>query len=404
VNRTGRHVQKNPPGNPDIRRNIILFMLFRMFFNMRFYYPVFALFYRDAGIDLKQFGYLQALWSLAIITFEVPSGVLADLIGRKRILQVAGFLTVIEMVLFGLADRFWIFALNRLLSGFNESLVSGADAALLYDSLKRLKDEGRYKQIVGRTQYYALLFGSGATIAGAYLYTLDIRLPIWATAVCMVVPLSASLLFVEPSDYIPRWSWRAQWDTLATSVRYVARSSRLIYLIAFVMVVDACVRIVLVHNALYYQAIHIPVVWFGLVGVGVRLVMSVASRYVHTVDAALGFLGACRWTCALMLAAFGGLVLFLPYFGAIFVALLGAALVFTGLNVEAEINKIIPSEQRATILSLKGISLNIAFGLGMPLFDLVGRTDLQAAYFALFILFACAALLLTVTGRLFGRK
>lgn len=379
--------------------NVPLFITYRIFFNLRFYYPVFALFYMDAGIDLETFGWLQGLWSLSIIIFEVPSGIIADLIGRRKTLRLGAFLAIVEMVVFALArDPFW-FAVNRILSGFNESLVSGADSALLYDSLKQRNREGQYKEVLGKAYFLSLLVGSVATISGSYLYTLNIRLPIWVTAGCMLVTFLASMLFYESFRPPTSVTFSAQWLMLRRSLADVLASGELIFLIVVAFVVDCSVRIVLVHNSLYYQSILIPVAWFGVAGVGVRLLGSLTSKYAYRIDDLLGFGRSTAITCLLMMGAFVGMSLTVPYYGVVFPAVLSAAMIFISLNVEGEINKRISSDRRATILSLKSICLNIGFGLGMPLFTVTARNSLAVGFQYLGLVFASLALLLLPLGR-----
>jgi len=65
------------------RSNIRNFIAFRIFFNARFYYPVFAVIYLDFGMTLEQFAILNSIWAATILLAEVPSGALSDLIGRK---------------------------------------------------------------------------------------------------------------------------------------------------------------------------------------------------------------------------------------------------------------------------------------------------------------------------------
>jgi len=70
-------------------RNVRLFMAFRILFNIRFYYPVFMVMFLRYGITLEQFGLLNAAWAIVIVLLEVPSGALADLVGRKALLVAA---------------------------------------------------------------------------------------------------------------------------------------------------------------------------------------------------------------------------------------------------------------------------------------------------------------------------
>lgn len=53
----------------------------------------------EFGITLEQFGLLNAAWAAVIVLLEVPSGALADLVGRRRLLVAAAVLMVVEMLL-----------------------------------------------------------------------------------------------------------------------------------------------------------------------------------------------------------------------------------------------------------------------------------------------------------------
>ena len=79
----------------QISGNIARFICFRMFFNARFYYPVFALFFLEHGLTWVEFGILNGIWAISIILLEVPSGALADTIGRKKLSLVAALCMVI---------------------------------------------------------------------------------------------------------------------------------------------------------------------------------------------------------------------------------------------------------------------------------------------------------------------
>ena len=158
------------------RSNIRNFIAFRMFFNARFYYPVFAVIYLDFGMTLEQFAILNSIWAATIILAEVPSGTLSDIIGRKKMIVTAGILMVVEMLVWGFAPTsnldvlFWILAINRVLSGLAEAAASGADEALVYDSIDEAgkKDEwGLILQKVTRWQSFAFMI---ALLTGGILY------------------------------------------------------------------------------------------------------------------------------------------------------------------------------------------------------------------------------------------
>ena len=83
--------------SPFTIRNIRLFIAFRIFFNARFYYPVFTILFLDYGLTIEQFALLNTVWAITIVCSEVPSGALADLLGRKRLLVLTSLLMIVEI-------------------------------------------------------------------------------------------------------------------------------------------------------------------------------------------------------------------------------------------------------------------------------------------------------------------
>ena len=152
-----------------------LFIAFRVFFNCRFYYPVFTILFLDYGLTLEQFALLNAAWAATIVVLEVPSGALADTVGRRNLLVFTGILMVIEILLLCFAPRgdakllFPIFLINRILSGAAEAAASGADEAIAYDSLQAegdIRDWPRVleKQMWARSSAFIIAMTLGAAV------------------------------------------------------------------------------------------------------------------------------------------------------------------------------------------------------------------------------------------------
>ena len=137
-------VNTSPVISPFSIRNVRLFIAFRVFFNARFYYPIFTILFLDFGLTLDQFALLNAAWAAAIVLLEVPSGALADTIGRRKLLIVTGVLMVIEIALLCFVPLgnagllFAVFIVNRILSGAAEAAASGADEAIAYGEVVRV--------------------------------------------------------------------------------------------------------------------------------------------------------------------------------------------------------------------------------------------------------------------------
>src|SRR5580704_10966111 len=112
-------------------RNWRRFILFRVLFNSRFYYPVLAVFFLDLGLSATQYTLLNFAWALSIVAVDLPAGVLADRLGRRPLIVAAAGAMVVEMILLCLAPRdggtllFVCCLANRILSGAAEGMASG---------------------------------------------------------------------------------------------------------------------------------------------------------------------------------------------------------------------------------------------------------------------------------------
>ena len=164
--------QKEP--SPFAISNIRRFIAFRVLFNSRFYYPVFTILFLDFGLSVAQFAVLNAAWAATIVLLEVPSGALADIIGRKRLLVFATSVMVVEIGIIAFVPRmnpgliFSVFLVNRILSGVAEAAASGADEAIAYDSLKARNMESQWGRVLDHMmRYRAVGFIFAMTIGGA---------------------------------------------------------------------------------------------------------------------------------------------------------------------------------------------------------------------------------------------
>ena len=135
-------------------RNARLFVLFTTLYNARAYSPVLAVLFTDLGLSLEQYLLLNAVWAAAIFLFEVPSGALADTLGRKRLLVFSACLMVLEMSVLLFVPKngdmllFALCLLNRFLSGTSEAAASGADEAIVYESLPEENRESAWDQVM----------------------------------------------------------------------------------------------------------------------------------------------------------------------------------------------------------------------------------------------------------------
>ena len=209
-------------------RNVGLFVAFRVLFNARFYYPVFMVMFLDYGITVEEFALLNAIWAAAIVLLEVPSGALADLIGRRRLVVAGAALMVVEMLLLVVVPvpSAWVLpalAANRIVSGASEAFISGADEALAFESLAACGRTGEWPRVLERLLRASgivtiigmvtgsLVYDPGMLntivsrvgLAGGFTRLDTFRLPIWLTLVSALGAFAAAMAMREPPRVAP---------------------------------------------------------------------------------------------------------------------------------------------------------------------------------------------------------
>ena len=378
--------------------NIRHFIAFRVCFNARFYYPIFAVLFLDFGLSLEQFALLNAVWAATIVLLEVPSGALADIIGRRRLLVVAAALMVAEMTLLCLAPRgnppvlFVFFLANRILSGAAEAAASGADEALAYDTLKNAGRAQDWGMVLERQIRYQAIGYIAAMTIGAAVYDPDLinRLLAWSGAALRVdqgltlrFPLYLTLIMAlatlyqaagmrepqidpapaGPAAAKPPTTLREAFGLTFQAGNWILQTPFALLVILAGLLFDHLIRLVITLNSQYLREIALPEAAFGLIAAALSLLGVLLPRWARCMADHCS--PNVNFTALVVVTALGlvGTSLFLPYWGLVPLVLLYGVMVFKQFFTSHYLNRLTSSAQRATVLSFKGLSYNLAYGL-----------------------------------------
>ncbi len=113
------------------------FALYGFLKNLRFFDPFIILIFRDAGLTYLQIGALYAIRDIATNLLEIPTGILADALGRRRAMLFAFGAYITAFLIFYAASGFQVFALAMLLFASGEAFRTGTHKALILEYLKQ---------------------------------------------------------------------------------------------------------------------------------------------------------------------------------------------------------------------------------------------------------------------------
>ncbi|MGC4014745.1 MAG: MFS transporter [Luteolibacter sp.] len=364
------------------------YILFTVLYNSRAYYPVLAVLFTDLGLSLERFVLLNLVWAAAIFLFEVPSGALADTLGRKRLLVFSSLLMVAEMLCLLLAPRnggtllFLLCLANRVLSGTSEAAASGADEALAYDSLPEQNRADAWDRILAAAMRWRSAGIIVAMILGGLLYdpsfinrllpaSLQIpqevahRLPVALVLIQALICTVITLRMIEPphphGETGP--TLRKAFEVTLAAARWVFTTPKPLVIVMGGVMIDAVIRNVATIQSEYFRLIQIPEWSFGLIGAitgGLGLFVPAIAKRLNQRFSTPGNLALVAVFATLTLAALApawkGLAGLVP------AMLLIPCMGYLGFTISRALHAVADSSRRATVLSVKGLVFNLGYG------------------------------------------
>lgn len=366
-------------------RNIRLFYFYKAFCDLLLLGPIIVIFLLSRGLSFTQIMLLNTVSAVSVVIFEVPTGAIADRIGRKNSIFLGALAMAVSMIILTFAQNFLWFSLSEIVFALGMALRSGADAALLYDSLNQLERASEYRAIEGKTHslvYYTQAIGS---VVAGFLYVVNPKLPVFLSAGFMLITAFIAALFEEPQiekkDVCENY-----FAHIKESGKFVLAHRKIRSVIVFSLLFFIFYRGGFFYFQPYMQEVHIDTQYFGIIFFVFNIVAAFASKRVegfvkrtkpHTLTALF----------ALLPLSFLGLFLTPFSFGVGFMLFQQLARGFYRPTVFKYINKHTPSDKRATVLSFHSLMVSLPAALVYPLFGiLLEKTDIFKAHGILFFI------------------
>lgn len=172
-------------------RMYLKFRLYGFLKNLRFFDAYIILFFIDAGLSFFSIGLLYAVREIFINVFELPTGFIADSLGRRKAMLMAFSSYLASFVIFFLFQDFWLFAIAMIFFASGEAFRSGTHKAMILDYLKRKGIEKLKVEYYGRTRSASQLGSALSALLAIPLvfYTGDYRFVFLAAAVPYIAAL-----------------------------------------------------------------------------------------------------------------------------------------------------------------------------------------------------------------------
>ncbi len=346
----------------------------------------------EIGLNMAQIMLLQAVFGLALAAFEFPSGYIADRIGYRVALIMASGLMVAGWSIYLFASGFWWVLAAELTLGVAHSLISGTDSAMMYESLANVGRAEAFEQWTGRTRFWGQSAEATTALLAGVLFAWWSRLPFVLECLIWLVNLGIALTLTEPSRQRPVST--PHWQQVRDIYRYVTqRQPALLALLAFGIPLGLGSFIPVWLIPLHALDGGAPTSWLGPIWAVANYSVAIAALSSYRVRMRFGQLPTLFLCVVMMAGGYVGLGLSHHLFGFVFYYVLTT---MRGLNnpiLQAAEQRLIPSDNRAGLLSVHSLISRITFAVVGPLVGLaVDRWGQHAVFLGIGACLSVAAI------------
>ncbi|MBU0667207.1 MAG: MFS transporter [Nanoarchaeota archaeon] len=188
----------------SLKSNIWKVYLFEFFVSMHFISAVLIPFFTEWGnISFSKIMILQSWFMLWIFIFEIPTGAIADFLGRKKSMIIGAGANVIAVLIYSITPNYFLFLIGEIFFALSVSLISGSKEALIYDTLKKNNLTKDSKSVFGRSESFHLTgILVGAPIGSFIAFFLGVRYPMMLMSIPFMIAFVIGFTFKEPKIHL----------------------------------------------------------------------------------------------------------------------------------------------------------------------------------------------------------
>lgn len=269
-------------------RNIFLYKMLVIFGEPLFWGPIVILSLVElSGMSLSEIYYMESVVLILCVVLEIPFGVLADTIGRKKTIVVGRFFLFLSTCFFAFMSNPTDAWIANILWAIGFTLQSGADTSLIYDTLKGVGRECEFKQMEGKSAGNRFFLIAFCSLLVGFLASFDLRLPLYLCIPFMFVPLVSSWFMYEPIQ-TSHYSAQKQIETLKQGVTFLLTSKEVRFMVLFSALLASVSKVWFFSYNPYFEIVKLDISYYGVIFFLLNMVAWISSHYAHTIESMVG--------------------------------------------------------------------------------------------------------------------
>jgi MFS family permease len=352
-------------------QNVYLFLLLLHTLAASFIWGINTLFLLDAGLSNTEAFAANAFFTAGMVIFEVPTGVLADTRGRRTSYLLGtvtlAFSTVVYLLMWQFSAPFWAWALASAFIGLGFTFFSGAVEAWLVDALTfsgYLREGGTLESVLARGEIVeGIAMLSGSVAGGAIAQATNLGVPYLLRAVVLALTFVFAFILMRDTGFTPsrgKHPIREVKRVLRGSIEHGLGNPPVRWIMLAAPFTGGVTIYAFYAMQPYLMGLYGNERAYGIAGLAAAIVAG-AQIAGGLLVPHIGRLFRRRTSVLLVGTSLGAVVLavigLVPHFWSVIALLVLWGLMFAALAPvrQAYLNGLIPSTQRATVLSFDSL-------------------------------------------------
>ncbi|UFX82581.1 MFS transporter [Candidatus Absconditicoccus praedator] len=360
--------------------------------NQTYFVPVFVVI-----LQLYQLSYIEiflifTLSNVLKLFIEIPTGIFADIYGKRRSIQISKLLILLSFIGFGFSWNFWTFLVFQLLYELGNAFRSGTETGYVYDYIQQNPENPSYTKVKGNQKFYARIGEGIATTLGGFIAAgIGYSAVFFFAAIPAFINFIFSLTWEKIKESEKGITKTDLYSKFQSSYHFIKNNSYAVRLILNVMIFTGGVAAISKLIQPYMQKTIIPIEYFGIVYTVFLVIAAFAVKYSYIFEEKFG-----KIIIINLFSILSAVLLFVVGYG--YVGILGILILFlviTAENIRSPISNTlfhenIDSEKRSTLGSTLELGKALAGIIIMPIVGLL--SDSFSIFYA--VMFLAVLLLL----------
>ncbi len=186
------------------KKNIKVLAWFNFFTDFKLYAAIAIIYFTQITHSFALGMSIFSVVNIADAVFEVPTGILSDLVGRRNIIILGAFSAVAYSIFFAIGGSYWMLFIGAVFQGLSIAFYSGNNDALLHDSLKESNQEHKFHEYLGKLSSLFQAALAISALLGSILASTSFTVVMWLSVLAQLICLALSFQITEPKIHIEK--------------------------------------------------------------------------------------------------------------------------------------------------------------------------------------------------------